>query len=221
SVGMVLLWRAFGEEKPRAMALYGMAVYLAALAGPVIAGLLTAALSWRWIFYLNLPLGLVATVLAVGLLEADRPASAGPVPFDYVGLALFLAAILAMNVVLDMGQYWGWTTSPFFVPWLAALVVCGGAFVLWGVLARAPLIDLRLFAIRNYALGITIKAAFSINLYVLLGLLSAYMIALRRYQWWQGALVLLPAAAVFVLLVAGSVRWQTYRRVRMFAGMAL
>jgi DHA2 family multidrug resistance protein len=221
SAGMVLLWRAFGEEKPRAMALYGLAVYLAALAGPVVAGLLTAALSWRWVFYLDLPLGLAAAARAVRLLEAERPAPAGPVPFDFVGLVLFLAAVAALNVVLDMGQYWGWATSPFFVPWLAALVICGGAFVLWGALARAPLIDLRLFAVRNYALGIAIKAVFSINLYVLLGLLSAYMIGLRRYQWWQGALVFLPAAAVFAVLAAGSVRWQSYRRGRMFAGMAL
>jgi DHA2 family multidrug resistance protein len=218
---MVLLWREFGAQKPAAMAVYGLTVYLASLLGPVVGGLLTAWLSWRALFLMNLPLGLTAAALGAWLLPRDRPAPAGPVRLDVVGLVLFLGSVAALSVVLDMGQYWGWLRSPFFVPWLAALVVLGAGFVLWGTLAAEPLINLRLFAVRNYALGIGIKAAFSINLYALLGLLSAYMIELRGYQWWQGALVLLPAFVTLSATTAASVSRVRYHRLRMGAGLAL
>lgn len=224
--GMVLLWRAFPERKERAMALYGLAVYLPALAGATAGGLLTVALSWRLIFLINPPLALVTGCAAWWLLPADRPARPAVLRFDWLGLALFLSWVVALNVVLDMGQYWGWLNSPFFVPWLAAFVVSFAGFVARGVLAREPVIDLKPFALRNFALGIGVKALFSVNLYVLVALLSAYMIGQRGYQWWQGSLVLLPALAAMGATAAAGARWGTAgnRRARMLlgtAGMAL
>ena len=110
---------------------------------------------------------------------------------------LFVFMVLCGTVVLDMGQYWGWFTSPFFVPWFVAFALLASGFVFWGLRAPAPLIDLRPFGERNFGVGLTIKALFSANLSVLLSLLSAYMIGARGYQWWQGALVILPALATW------------------------
>jgi hypothetical protein len=106
---------------------------------------------------------------------------------------------------------------------LAAFVVSFTGFVAWGVGAANPLIDLRPFAIRHFTLGIAVKVLFSINLYVLVGLLSAYMINLRGYQWWQGGLVLAPALATMLVAVAAGVRWGTTdnRQARMFLGLAV
>src|SRR5262249_43427379 len=86
-----------------------------------------------------------------------------------------------------------------------------------------PLIDLRVLALPHFALGLSIKILFSVNLYVLVGLLSGYMIQLRGYQWWQGGLVLLPGVATMLLgIVLGiAVGNDGNRRLRMGWGLAI
>jgi DHA2 family multidrug resistance protein len=225
SSGMVLIWRAFPRHREFAMAIYGMCVYLPALAGAILGGLLTAWASWRWIFWFNLPLGLLVVGVAAWLLPPDPPRDPGPqpAPFDLVGFALLVCWIGTLNVVLDLGQYWGWLNSPFFVPWLAGFVVSFALFIVWGILAPHPLISLRPFALRNFALGLGIKALFSINLYLLVGLLTGYMINLRGYQWWQGGLVLLPALLTMAAGVAGGVALgnDANRKPRMLLALAV
>lgn len=220
SGSMAVLFRAFAERRPTAMAVYGSGVFLAALSGAVLAGLITYAFSWRGIFLLNLPFAPLAAWLAWRELPADRPAPAARVRFDWLGFGLFLATVATLIIVLDTGQYWGWLTSPFFVPWLAAFVFFAVAFALRGLLAAEPFIDLRLFGLRNFALGIILKAIFSSNLYALLVLLSLYMINLRHYQWWQGALVLLPAAVAFAV-TQGLAEKERGGRARMLVGFAV
>lgn len=223
ATGMVLVWRAFPVRKELAMALYGMSVYLPALAGAPLGGLLTAWLSWRLVFLVNLPLGGLVAATAWRVLPPDRPAEPAPERFDWLGLGLLLAWVSCLNVVLDLGQYWGWLHSPFFVPWFVGLVVALAAFVAWGVWGRDPLINLRPLAVPHFALGLGIKVLFSINLFVLVGLLAGYQITLRGYQWWQGSLVLLPALATMALgVVAGvAVGNDGNRKARMFLGLAL
>jgi len=127
-----------------------------------------------------------------------------------------------MVVVVVMGQYWGWFCSPFFVCWFLGSVILFSGFVLWGVFARAPLISLRPLAVRNFGVGLCIKALFAVNLYILLGLLSSYMISLRGYQWWQGALVFLPGFCTMLCTMLIGARWgrDRDRKARMFLGMA-
>jgi DHA2 family multidrug resistance protein len=223
STGMVMLWRAYPGWRGLAMALYGMAVYVPALAGAPLGGFLTASFSWRLIFLLNLPLGVLIGAVAWRLAAAERPAPASPSRMDWIGLVLLLSWIVPLNVVLDLGQYWGWLTSPFLVSWLAGLLVAFPAFVLWGIYHVRPLIDLRVLALPQFALGLFIKVLFSVNLYVLVGLLSGYMIQLRGYQWWQGGLVLVGGVATMLLgiLVGIGVGNDGNRRLRMGSGLSL
>jgi MFS transporter, DHA2 family, multidrug resistance protein len=223
STGMVMLWRAYPRRRALAMALYGMAIYVPALAGAPLGGLLTASLSWRLIFVLNLPLGVLLASLAWYLLPADRPAPASRSRMDWIGLLLLGSWIVPLNVVLDLGQYWGWFVSPILVSWLTGLLLAFAAFVAWGVWPARPLINLRVLALPHFSLGLGIKVLFSINLYVLVSLLSGYMIELRGYQWWQGSLVLLPGVATMVLgiLVGIGVGKDGNRRLRMGVGLTL
>jgi DHA2 family multidrug resistance protein len=223
SAGMVMLWRAYPGRRGLAMALYGMAVYVPALAGAPLGGFLTASFSWRLIFLLNLPLGVLIGAVAWRLLPAERPAPASPARMDWIGLVLLLGWIIPLNVVLDLGQYWGWLASPYLVSWLAVLLVAFPALVLWGTCRARPLIDLRVLALPQFGLGLFIKILFSVNLYVLVGLLSGYMIQLRGYQWWQGGLVLLPGVATMLLgILAGiAVGNDGNRRLRMGWGLAI
>ncbi len=222
SVGMVLVWRAFPVRKEWAMAVYGMAVYLPALAGAVLGGLLVAWSSWRLIFLINLPLGCLVGLLAWGL-PRDEPHPPTHGPFDWFGLLLLSATVVTLNVVVDLGQYWGWLVSPYFVPWFVGLLVSLAGFVAWGICAPASLVNFRVLARGHFALGLGIKVLFSINLYVLVGMLSGYAIGLRGYQWWQGSLVLLPALGTMLLSLLASIAFGNdgNRKFRLFLGLSV
>jgi MFS transporter, DHA2 family, multidrug resistance protein len=222
--GMVLIWQAFRRRREFAMAIYGMCVFVPAAAGFVIGGLLTAWGSWRWIFFINVPLGVIAVLVAWVALRA-KPQAVGQVrkKYDFVGVALFAAMVVTMCVTLDMGQYWGWFTSRHFVVWFLAFVGSAGAFVAWGSLAEQPLISMRTFGRRSTTLGLILKVLLSINLTVLFGLLAVYMVNLRGYQWWQAGLVVLPAAAAMAGAVLAGIAVATpeNRKLRILAGFAL
>jgi DHA2 family multidrug resistance protein len=221
--GMVIIWREFPVRKELAMALYAMGVFVPSLAGAPLGGLLTASFSWRLIFLGDLPLGLLTGAAAWWLLPRDRPATPDTQPLDLFGLLLLLSWVTTLNVVLDMGQYWGWLNSPFFVPWFVGLALSLAGFIAWGVWASRPLINLRPLGIRSFALGLGIRVLLAINLFVLISLLSGYMINLRGYQWWQGSLVLLPALATMVLTVLGGAAWGTTgnRKARLLVGLGV
>ena len=223
SSAMVLIWREFPEDRELAMAIYGIGLYLAAIFGAGLGGFLVHVFSWRSIFLINIPLGLLILLFGWHIqpsLSGDRPLVK---PFDGVGFLLFGGWVLTMIVVAVLGQYWGWFCSPFFVCWFLALVGTFGGFVLWGIFARDPLINLRALAERNFGLGLAIKALFAVNLYLLPGFLSNYMIDLRGYQWWQGGLVFLPGFFTMLSTMLMGALWgrDWNRKARMFGGMAV
>jgi MFS transporter, DHA2 family, multidrug resistance protein len=223
ATGMVMLWRAFPARRGLAMALYGMAVYVPALAGAPLGGLLADRATWRLIFLLNLPAGAIVGCVAWLLLPAEREVGAAPKRMDWIGLALLVGWIVPLNVVLDYGQYWGWFASPVIVPWFVALLVAFAAFVSWGIWRAQPLISLRVLAIPHFSLGLGIKVLFSVNLYALVSLFAGYMIQLRAYQWWQGALVLSAGMATMLggVVFGVAVGNDGNRRLRMIGGLAL
>ena len=222
SSAMVLIWKVFPEDKELAMAIYGIGLYLAAILGSSLGGFLVHAFSWRSVFLVNFPIGFIILVFGVYIHPTVATLQQESKPFDLVGFLLFAGWVLTMIVVLVMGQYWGWFCSPFFVPWFLALVVAFSGFVIWGVFARDPLINLRPLAVRNFGLGLCIKGVFAIDLYLLLGFISSYMINLRGYQWWQGALVFLPGFCSMLGTMLIGARWgrDHNRKARMFLGMA-
>jgi len=223
SSGMVLLWRAFPQHRELAMALYGMAVYVPSLAGAVFGGLASTWFDWRAAFWINVPLGLAMAAIARQLLPPETEPRDRRASFDAIGALLLVACIVSLSVMVDLGQYWGWTNSPSFVPWLAVGMISTAAFIAWGIAAAHPLIGLRPLAQREFAVGLAIKIAFSINLYALVSLLASYMIGLRGYQWWQGALVVAAALATMPLGIAFGTLLGTdaNRKVRMFGGLAV
>jgi DHA2 family multidrug resistance protein len=248
--GMILIWQTFPRRREQAMAMYSLAIYLPAAIGSVLGGLLTAWFSWRMIFLINLPLG-VLVFSGVWLLDLEpSPSGRGqgegapllgksrhprpgplprgegampPVKLDVVGIFLAQGTIISISVLLDVGLYWGWTTSREFVCWLGAFIVFASSFIAWSSLSAHPMINLRMLGKRNIALGFGIKIPFSINLYVLFGILPIYMVNLRGYQWWQAALVAVPAVLAMLLFNAlgMSVGSQHNRRLRMAVGLAV
>ncbi|MGX1810765.1 MDR family MFS transporter [Nocardia sp. NPDC055321] len=151
-VGTAMLFRAFPPgERAKASAVLAVPAALAPTLGPVLGGWLVDAASWRWIFYLNLPIGIAALAFVVFALRDDDEVSV-PGRFDAAGFVLAGAALAGMLFGLERGPSAGWTDP-------IVLLTAGGGFVLGVALVvlelrkRAPLLDLRLFGDRLFRLG--------------------------------------------------------------------
>ncbi|HEX8915884.1 MAG TPA: MDR family MFS transporter [Humisphaera sp.] len=196
-----------------AMTLFGVAALLAPVVGPTLGGYVTDTYGWRWIFYLNIPVGLLALALCHAVvtdppyLTARRAGRRGG-RFDGLGLGLLAVAMLCWEVLLSKGQEWDWLGDPFrrvhALALLFALSLCG--LVIRELRVADPLIDLRTLGDRNFraccAIGFGAFALLYANTTTLPGLLQS----LFGYDATRSGLVLSPAGvgAVLVLLVTGA-----------------
>jgi DHA2 family multidrug resistance protein len=136
------------QQRGLAFALYGITAVVAPTIGPVLGGWITYNYSWRWIFFINLPVGLLTLFLVLRLIE-DPPylkaARQGGVRVDYIGIALLVLGVSALQIMLDRGQQDDWFESPFILT-LGVLAAVGLiSLVLWEWFAEHPIIDVRLF----------------------------------------------------------------------------
>jgi DHA2 family multidrug resistance protein len=147
---------SFDEKKRgQAFALYGLVAVLAPSIGPTLGGWITDNYSWRWIFYINIPVGIVAFILVMHFVEdppwikADR-SNLGKL--DYIGLGLLTVAMGGMQIMLDKGEENNWLASNF-IRVFAALFVFGMIGLIWREwYAKNPLINIRLFKFKNFAI---------------------------------------------------------------------
>ena len=211
-----ILLDAFPQEKQgTAMTLFGMAALLAPVVGPTLGGYITDNFGWRWIFYLNVPVGLVALLFCSAVVvdpdylkvERDK-ARSSPHRFDTLGLALLSVTMVCWEVVLSKGQEWDWLGDPFYrVHALLALF----ASALIGLIYREmrisnPLINFRTLAERNFrSCCIIIFCAYGV-LYANTTSLPGLLQSLFGYDATTSGLVLSPAGlfAIMVLLVVGT-----------------
>ena len=202
------------EPKKRGMAfaVYGMAVVVAPALGPTLGGILTDSVGWRWIFFLNVPVG-VLSLLLTGRLLVDPPRFAelrrrkGP-PVDYLGLGLTVLAFGALQVMLDKGQEDDWFSSSFIC---VLAVMAGGALVslvVHELRTKHPVIDLRLLRSRNLGLACALIFLVGTILFGSTVLLPQYEQVLLGYSAEKagetlsvGALCIIPVMPLVGLLV--------------------
>jgi len=201
-VGLVILYEAFPEtEHGLAMGLYGLSASFAPAVGPTLGGLITEHLEWRWVFYINVPIGVV-TVVLVWLLFANLRSSEGPKPFDFVGFALLATAFSALIVFTGKGQEKGWLDSDFIVSMLVLLALSGVAAVGWFAMARRPLFPRRVLGHRPFRLGLAAMFLLSITAYGFFLLLPVYLQRVHGYTTLQAGLIMLPGALLSGLSTA-------------------
>jgi DHA2 family multidrug resistance protein len=158
------------SKRGMAFAVYGMAVVLAPAIGPTLGGYITDNYNWRWIFYINVPIGILSLFLTNRLVE-DPPflkreqERRRNVPADYLGLGLLTLAIASLQIALDKGQEAGWFQSR----WITSLVVLACyAFLIWIVWEwhhANPVVDIRMFKMRNFATAMFFSFTLGIVLY--------------------------------------------------------
>jgi MFS transporter, DHA2 family, multidrug resistance protein len=171
------------EERGMAMALWGIGVIIAPIVGPVMGGWVTDNLTWRWAFYINLPIGIVSLLLTY-LFVFDpayiRSQRAGSI--DYWGLGLLVVGLGALQVVLDKGERDDWFSSAFITRLAIIAFVALAVLIYHELKTRHPVVDLRLFKERNYASGTTIMFFFGFVLYGSIMLLPLFLQTLLGYD---------------------------------------
>ena len=183
-----------------AMALWGMTVLVAPVVGPLLGGWITDNIAWPWIFYINIPVGLLAALLTWSLFRA-RAHPPQRVPLDRIGLALLVLWVGAMQIMVDKGKELDWFGSTEIV--LLALAAGLGFvfFLVWELGAAQPIVDLRLFARRNFLMG---TVSLSIAYGVIFGNIVLLPLWLQQYMGYTATWAGLAMAPVGLLAIVLS-----------------
>ena len=171
------------RERGMAMAIWGIGVVIAPIIGPVLGGWITDNLTWRWAFYINLPIGLLSLVMTALFIfdpEYIRAQRAGRI--DYWGLGLLCVCLGALQIVLDKGEREDWFSSSFITRLAIISVVAFVLLIYRELKTEHPVVDLRLFKERNYGAGVTIMFFFGFVLYGSIMLLPLYLQTVMGYD---------------------------------------
>lgn len=209
------------DKLGRAIGVQGAAQALGLALGPTVGGLLIAVASWRWIFFLNVPAGIVGVVLAWLLLPRSRRLAPRQ-PFDWAGLALLLPAVSLLLLVLSLGSR-GDIWRPSILALAAAAVALGAGFLGWQRRARFPLLDPALFRRPAFSAGIGSGALSYLVLFGVLFIVPFYLEGARHRSAGTAGLVLtaLPFTLGLLAPVAGRLADRLGPRPPTVAGMAL
>ena len=180
------------QDRGKAMAFWALGIVVAPMLGPVLGGWLTDSYSWRWVFYINVPIGIIALLMTQAFVF-DPPyikRRAGGV--DYWGMGLLVVGIGALQIMLDKGQEEDWFSSRFIVT-LAVLAAVGlVCFVIRELTAEHPIVDLRVFRYRTYATGVFLMTVLGFVLYGSTVLVPLMLQTLLGYPAVKAGIVMLP-----------------------------
>ena len=181
------------EKRGMAMGLFGLGVVVAPILGPTLGGWLTDTYSWRWAFYINIPVGVLAVFLISRFIE-DPPyiANAKPGKLDGIGFGLLALWLGAMQIVLDRGQQDDWFGSNT-IRWLTLVMVVGFiGFIVSQLTREKPLVDLTIFKNRNFTLGCTLIFLFGAAIYGAVTLLPLFYQTVMGYSATDAGLAVAP-----------------------------
>jgi MFS transporter, DHA2 family, multidrug resistance protein len=194
------------ERRGIAFAFYGMAVVLAPAIGPTLGGFITDHYEWRWVFFINLPVGCLSLLLTSRIvtdpphLREPRKAAGG---VDYVGLGLIALGLGALEVVLDKGQEDDWFVSSFITSFAIVAAVALVGFVVWEWRAEHPIVEIRLFRARTFAMSNAMMFILGVSLYGTTVLLPQYLQLLMGYSAQDAGMALSPGAIVIMFMMPG------------------
>src|SRR5215813_692433 len=181
------------EKRGSAMAVFGLGVVVAPIIGPTLGGWITDNYSWRWIFYINVPVGILAVFMANMFIE-DPPyiRDQRPGRIDGLGFALMAIGLGTLQLVLDKGQEEDWFQSSLITgaAIFAALTLI--AFVIWELSTKEPIVDLRVLKNRNFSVGTSLMTVLGIVLYGTIALLPLFLQTMLGYPALQSGLTVSP-----------------------------
>jgi DHA2 family multidrug resistance protein len=209
------------EKFGMAFAIYGMAVVCAPIIGPTLGGFIVDHVTWRWIFLINVPVGIISLLLSYRMVEdppylvEQKKRARARMNIDYTGLGLVVVGLGCLQVVLDKGQEDDWLSSHFIVVLSVIAAVALVSFVLWEWRQEHPILDVRLFSQRSFGITALMMFAMGFGLYGSTVLLPLYTQQLLGYSAQNAGMVISPGglATMFVMPMLGflitkvQVRW--------------
>lgn len=205
-VSQAILADTFPPERfGMAFAVYGMAVVLAPAIGPVLGGYITDAWNWRWIFFINIPVGILALMLAERLvddpayLKREMAKVRANLDIDYAGLILLAVGLGCLQIVFDKGQEDGWFASQFITALLVIAAVALCVFVVWELTYSHPVMDLKLMRNPNFAMASLMMFILGLVIYMVAVMVPQYLQNLMGYDAELAGMALAPGALVMIV----------------------
>ncbi|MGA2410084.1 MAG: DHA2 family efflux MFS transporter permease subunit [Candidatus Binataceae bacterium] len=192
------------EERASAFGLYSMAIVIAPAIGPPLGGWITDNFSWRWVFFINIPIGIISMVLSSRLVQ-DPPAFAaevkaarrsGKLKIDYIGIGLIALGLGCLEVVLDRGQEDDWFGSHVITTFFIIAAIGLTLAIWWEWRNRDPVVELRLMRDRNFAIGCGMFFLFGFLIFGSTALIPEMLQSIYGYDATKAGLVLMPGALV-------------------------
>jgi DHA2 family multidrug resistance protein len=192
-LSQAIMLEAFPPEKRgKAMAFWGLGIVVAPMLGPVLGGWITDSYSWRWLFYINLPVGILGLLMSQTFVFDPAYIQRARGRVDYWGIGLLAIGMGALQIMLDKGQEEDWFSSHFIVV-LAVIAVVGlGVFVVNELLRAHPIVNLRVFRIRTYATGVFLMTTLGFVLYGSTVLIPIFLQTLLGYSALNAGVAMLP-----------------------------
>src|SRR6266403_1122319 len=193
------------EKRGMAFAVYGLAVVVAPTIGPWLGGWITDNFSWRWIFYINVPVGIISLILT-NLLISDPPymkraSVKSGFRIDYIGIGLISLGLGSMQIILDKGQREDWLSSNFIRVFFVLMVFGIIAGILWELRQKEPVVDLRMLKNRNFAISTIAMFFLGFVLYASTVLIPQLLQELLGYTAQLAGMALSPGGAVIMCMM--------------------
>ena len=211
------------EQRGKAMAFWGLGIVVAPMLGPVLGGWITDNYSWRWIFYINLPIGIAALLMSKTFIFDPGYIARKTERVDYWGMGFLALGIGALQILLDKGQEEDWFSSHFIV-WLFVICVVGlAAFIIRELWDKHPVVDLRVFQIRTYATGVFMMTVLGYVLYGSTVLLPIFLQVGLGYPSLQAGWAMLPRGlgSFLAMPVVGVLMSKIEARKLLFVGFCV
>ncbi|HZZ57900.1 MAG TPA: DHA2 family efflux MFS transporter permease subunit [Opitutaceae bacterium] len=201
STSQAILFETFPlSQRGLAAALFSVGVFIGPTIGPTVGGWIIDNYSWPWIFYINLPIGVAAAILSY--IYVKEPAQArSAAHIDWLGITLLIAGLGALQTVLERGETEDWFSSH----WIVALTIVSAlsllGFVVWQLIAKHPVVDLRVLRSRALATAATLTFVLGFALFASVFIVPIFVQRLLGFSAFETGMLFLPGAGVAVLLL--------------------
>jgi DHA2 family multidrug resistance protein len=193
------------EKRGMAFAVYGIAVVVAPTIGPWLGGWITDNFSWRWIFYINVPVGIISLLLTSVLISdppyMKRASIKSGFRIDYIGIGLISLGLGSMQIILDKGQRDDWLSSGFIRVFFALMLIGIIAGIFWELRQKEPVVDLRMLKNRNFAIATTAMFFLGFVMYASTVLIPQFLQQMLGYTAELAGLALSPGGAVIMCMM--------------------
>ncbi len=180
------------QERGKAMAFWGLGIVVAPMLGPILGGWLTDNYSWRWVFYINLPVGIASLYMTKAFIFDPPYLNRGKRRIDGWGIGMLALGIGALQIVLDKGQQEDWFDSHLILTVATISIVSLVAFIIRELVAKDPVVHLSVFRNRNYTVGVILMTTLGFVLYGSLVILPVFLQTLMRYPAVEAGIATAP-----------------------------